>query len=193
MNDKLLRQVIGGVVLLLVLMIVIRWFNKEELPEGQTSPASTPAASAETRVYEVEPPAQPPSGAQPKSTSPEKREIALAAPDDATASAPALPEAGHERSAAASAAAVNTNVPPQPADSRGKYVVQVGSYTNQSYADALVKELSTAGYPVLIEEASMEGRKIFRVRIGPYSEETARVMSAQLNEKLKQPAAVMRR
>lgn len=188
MNDKLLRQVIGGVVLLLVLVIVIRWFNGRGAPTPTEGTAS-PAVGSETRVYDIEPSPPAQDAATPAAASPAKREIALAGPaEPATASS--------EAQSASESAAMETppaNLPPQPADSKGKYVVQVGSYTNRSYADALVKELTTAGYPVLVEEAAMEGRKIYRVRIGPYGETIARAMSTQLNEKLKQPAAVMRR
>lgn len=240
MNDKLLRQVVGGVTLLLILVIVIRWFNGRETSDsldaalqsvpGQSAMAEpTDDEGTKSRVYRLETATKAVRDSQPASSTEDK-----STPEDSAAGAPAAPDELSAALAAEGASAANQDagqvaaqstsaaqaenkqaleaaapvVTPAPAPAAtppavtskppvaqkgGTHVVQIGSYSNSVNAESLIKSLKSKGYPVQVEEAVMEGKKIYRVRVGPYSEATARQQSAALRDDLKQSVSVMRR
>lgn len=231
MNDKLLKQIIGGVALLMLLLIVIRWFNTNEAQTNTESalpldPQATETSSGdgEARVYAADEAAAsaatenavaenaqalPSDNVKTAKKSPEvvkapepvkddlSDELAAAgtpaiAPVERKAKATNQPAQAKPEAASLPAATPATNKPAN-ARAKGTHLIQVGSYSNSTNAEGLVKTLKARGYPVTVEEAAMEGKKIFRVRVGPYDEATAREQASLLQAELKQSVFVFRR
>lgn len=65
------------------------------------------------------------------------------------------------------------------AQAGGRYVVNLGSYTNQANARALVDALKAAQLPAYAEEVTIGNQRGLRVRVGPY-EQRATAESARL-------------
>lgn len=63
------------------------------------------------------------------------------------------------------------------------YTVQVGTFSNQLNAKALMERLIKQGYPAYIEEISLKDRVSYRVRIGKFK---TRNEAQKLEEKLRQ-------
>jgi len=51
----------------------------------------------------------------------------------------------------------------------GQWVVQLGSFSSEANAQQLRGQVQRAGIPCLIESLDIEGRKIWRVRAGPFA------------------------
>ena len=51
----------------------------------------------------------------------------------------------------------------------GRYSVQVGSFGRRENAETLAAELGGKGYRAFVREASVEGKMVYRVRIGPFT------------------------
>ena len=63
--------------------------------------------------------------------------------------------------------------PPEVSDkpalaTRGDWLVQVGSYSNQANAESMRKKLEGKGYRVIVTTAQVSGKSYHRVRVGPY-------------------------
>ncbi len=211
MDEKLKRQLIGGVVLLGLLVIVIKWLGSGgelELVE----PSANAQTDRETRVYDLsqldvdgQPISRPapdeasaaeadtedaaeglPPTAEPIASAPAPVEPVLA-PPPGKAITPAPPPA----QASVKPAATPASKPA--ASATGDWVVQVGSYSSESNAEALKTRLQAAGYPSELAEVSVAGRKMYRLRAGPYAEEAAaRTAAAELEVLLKQKVSVLR-
>ena len=61
------------------------------------------------------------------------------------------------------------------------WVIQVGSFSREDNAKALVEKLNKGGYTAFIEQLQDEGRLVFRVRVGP---ELTKVTADKLRDKL---------
>lgn len=79
------------------------------------------------------------------------------------------------------------------AQAGGRYVVNLGSYTNQANARALVDALKAAQLPAYAENINVGGQNALRVRVGPYSQrataESARLRALQARSDV--PASVV--
>ncbi|MCG5515831.1 SPOR domain-containing protein [Ectothiorhodospira sp. 9100] len=64
---------------------------------------------------------------------------------------------------------------PQPGSTpvSGGWVVQVGSFSQESNARAETERLRQAGFPAFVERTEAEGRSLFRVKVGPELERRA--------------------
>jgi cell division septation protein DedD len=51
----------------------------------------------------------------------------------------------------------------------GRYSVQVGSFGRRENAETLAVELGEKGYRAFVREASVEGKTVYRVRVGPFT------------------------
>jgi tetratricopeptide (TPR) repeat protein len=51
----------------------------------------------------------------------------------------------------------------------GRYSVQVGSFGRRENAETLAAELGEKGYRAFVWEASIEGKTVYRVRVGPFT------------------------
>ncbi len=62
----------------------------------------------------------------------------------------------------------NSHPPPdKPRVGLSAWVVQVASLSNHDNAQGLVKKLRSKDYPAFLEQVSVKGRNLFRVRVGP--------------------------
>jgi DedD protein len=58
--------------------------------------------------------------------------------------------------------------PPGPAAAGAAgWVVQAGSFSNRENADAVLEALRAGGFPAFVEAADVQGKQVFRVRVGP--------------------------
>ncbi|MBB5015814.1 SPOR domain-containing protein [Rehaibacterium terrae] len=113
-----------------------------------------------------------------------------------TAPAPATPQPQPQSAAPAPAAPAPT--PPaaemlHAAQAGGRYVVNLGSYTNQANARALVDALKASQLPAYAEEVTIGSQRGLRVRVGPYeqraSAESARLRALRVRDDV--PATVV--
>ena len=92
-----------------------------------------------------------------------------AATGEAQAPAPTLP--------AATPAVAPTPAPPAAAlpatAAAGRYVVNVGSFSNLDNARSLAGRLRAAGLPLTSESVDVAGKPAMRLRVGPYGDRTA--------------------
>lgn len=51
-----------------------------------------------------------------------------------------------------------------------RYAVQIGSYENRNLAEEISLYYKMQGYPTYIEEKTKDGKKYYRIRIGPFKE-----------------------
>ena len=119
----------------------------------QAPPASAASTSVPSPVPALPPPAPPqttpaPATPAPNPAAPPMRPAAAAAP--APAPAPIKP------------------APAASASANGRYVVNLGSYSNLGNADALAKRLVQRGFPVTSETITLDGKPARRLRAGPY-------------------------
>ncbi|MBG7602132.1 MAG: SPOR domain-containing protein [Gammaproteobacteria bacterium] len=69
----------------------------------------------------------------------------------------------HEKESVAAATAKKQAVP------KSGWVIQVGAFGRKSNADNLSKKLTNGGMKAYIEESSKQNKKLYHVRVGPYS------------------------
>ncbi len=211
MDEKLKRQLIGGGVLLVLLVIVIKWLGGGGVePADHPDAMPAPDGRRETRVYDlaqldaegkpraraVSPdPAQDTAEDAAEGVPPVPAPKAKAAP--AALSEPVLAPPAH-KPAAPKPAAKPAPKPAQktasvPAPATGDWVIQVGSYSNEGNARTLETRLRGEGYATVMDEASLEGKKLYRLRVGPYADEAAaRTAAAKLETLLGQKVSVLR-
>jgi DedD protein len=83
------------------------------------------------------------------------------------AATPAATPAAEPTPAAAPAAALPVSA------AAGRYVVNVGSFSNLDNARALADRLRAAGLPLTSESVDVSGKPAMRLRVGPYGDRTA--------------------
>ncbi len=66
---------------------------------------------------------------------------------------------------------------------RGDYYIQVASFNEKANAESFAKSLRRKMYKVIIEEALVEEKTFFRVRVGPFETKgiAANTMAAMKN------------
>ncbi len=57
--------------------------------------------------------------------------------------------------------------PESPAAVTTGWVVQVGSFSNRENAEGVLEALGAGGFPAFVEAADVQGKQVFRVRVGP--------------------------
>jgi cell division septation protein DedD len=103
---------------------------------------------------------------------------------EASAARPAAESASSRRASAEPAArseSVNARESPRSA-SAGGWTIQLGVFANRENAERLAKQVKGKGYPVVVNETSGSGKRLYRVRVGPASDRAA---ANALNAKLR--------
>jgi len=125
--------------------------------------APEPAAQADTGEPSTqEEPPEDETGASVEATTP-------AAPADAQSTAAAAKPAPAEKAAPPTQVAKAESA----AAPSGNWVIQVGSFGNQSNATALRDKLRADGYTTQVERVALGSGETFRVRVGPYLDKAA--------------------
>lgn len=107
-----------------------------------------------------------PAAATPPKPVPVPPPVAVAAKPAAT---PSPPPVAVSKPTPTTPVAVPPRAPPAPAQG-GRFVAQFGSYAERANADALVRDLTKAGVPAVIETLpGASGRSLQRVRSKPYA------------------------
>ncbi|WP_028920776.1 SPOR domain-containing protein [Pseudoxanthomonas suwonensis] len=151
MDTTLKQRLIGGAVLVALAVIFLPMLVQGPAPDSGVADVSTrvpptPGGEYETRELPLVPGAADP---------------ALPAP--ATEAAPAPAETAAQDAAAPAAAGK-----PDPAEAAGQWAVTFGAYASARDADTVLSRLRQAGLEGFKEEAELNGRKAWRVRVGPY-------------------------
>ncbi len=140
---------------------------------------TTPAATAPMAVAAA-PPAQVPMPvvtAQPPATAPPVTTTRPAAAAPATATRPAA-AAPMKESVKAPAVVAH---PAPPATSGAGWTVQLGSFASRANAERLVLDLKAKGFAAFSTESGSDGRKLYRVRVGPAADHaSAEALGARL-------------
>lgn len=91
-----------------------------------------------------------------------------AAPSAATAQPPAQPD-----TVPAPVPAANAAAPASPArDNQAPYILQAGAFGASGDAEALKARIALLGLNARVESASIGGKTVYRVRMGPYGTAT---------------------
>jgi cell division protein FtsN len=94
---------------------------------------------------------------------PEAQDDAMAADPAAKKSTAAVPADKTQEPAAAQAAPDKS----PPADT-SRYLLQAGSFERSADADDLKARIALSGEPARVEQAEVNGKTMYRVRLGPY-------------------------
>ena len=104
---------------------------------------------------------------------------ASAGPDDPAADA--APTVADDTSRAEAEASSSDALPATSA--QGEYVVQLGSFSDESNARGLAASVEDSGFEVMIEPLFSEQGTVWRVRVGPYA---TRDLAGEATERLRQ-------
>lgn len=149
-DTPLKQRLIGAIVLVALAVIFLPMLVKGPAPDSgvQDVPLRAPAAPADGQF--------------------ETRELPLVAPNAlASGSATGMP-AAQPVAEAASPAAETGALPPTAA--AGNYVVNFGAYATEADADAVIAHLKKSNLPGFRQQDTINGRPVWRVRIGPYAD-----------------------
>ena len=197
MEPALKQRLVGAAVLVALAVIFLPMLIQGPAPESGVAdvPLEAPAAPQgefETRDLPlVAPEGAPAEGALGMQSAPQTPAIASAATvrpaSPATVSSAPLKEA----TAATTQPLPEEKAPEAPAaiypapTAGGNYAVNVGSFGSAASADKLVTSMRTAGLAAFRESASVDGKTVQRVRVGPFSTrpqaEDARLRAGKVN------------
>lgn len=179
------RRLVGAIALALLAVVVLPMlFDPEPKPLGpevdiripdQSTPFESEMTAAEAQPPEVEPPsAAPPAGEQapveapPVSAAPAASSAPSVAPLRQPAPRPDAPSRPAATKPTPQAAAAKNPAPADaPSAARG-YFLQLGAFTNETYAQKLADKARAAGFKPVVLQRAASGQ--MRVRIGPYAE-----------------------
>ena len=157
MDTTLKKRLIGGAVLVALAVIFLPMLVQGPAPGSGVADVSTRVPPAPGGEYET-------------------RELPLLGPEAAKAAG----EAALPATAAATPAAATVNAgasdapaaatPADPAVAAGQWAVSFGAYASARDADAVLSRLRQAGLDGFKEEATLNGRQAWRVRVGPYAD-----------------------
>lgn len=121
--------------------------------------------------------------------------VVSAEPTSAPASAAAKPASAPAASARNPAAILSGAAPVStaPATDALSYQVQAGAYASMPEAEQQRAKLAMMGLEAGIQEGQVNGRKVFRVRLGPYAQKDAEEVSAQLKNAGVESALLLRK
>lgn len=157
-------------------------------PSAADQQASAPSAATESK-------AQPATSGESsaKSASSTKADQVAQAPAKETKSAPAKetkPAPAKSADSSKTEPAKTESMPKAVAD--GKWVVQLGSFSDELNARGLQKSVSEAGFKVFVEPLFAKKGTVWRVRVGPFaSREDANKATERLRERLGRDGLVM--
>jgi DedD protein len=82
---------------------------------------------------------------------------------------------------------------PVKADKDGSYALQVASLTDRSSAQQYIKRLKAKGYPAFVDRARINGKLVFRVKVGNYgSKDKAQQVATKLSAEVGKQVLVQR-
>ncbi len=187
MDQGLKERLVGAAVLVAIGVWLIPWVldGPENPIDSGTASLQLPAAEEPVpmrtqtlRLGEAAEPLTPPAAA-PTPVEPPAEAVAEEPPAEAT---PPAPEPAPERVAAAPVQAEKPAPTPAatkpaakpasgvaPTTAGGDWVVQLGSFGEESNAKRLAQRASTFGYKAEISSYRASGRTMYRVRVGPYA------------------------
>lgn len=164
--------------------------DSEEVVLKPAEEADAPASEAPT---EAQPEAAP---VAPRAAS-EERVVAQSetAPAAAKPSEKAAPAASVDLNDATQSVVlppVSAAVPEDAAPKSGKFVIQVGAFSNNEQAAAMVKRLRSGGYESFVAPGTGSGDARWRVRVGPFvSRDAAEKAAAKLKQQEKLPTWIL--
>lgn len=164
MDEAAKRRLTGAAVLVALVVIFVPMLVEEREPGGLGEPIVVPAPPEfDSRL---EPPPPPPAPADvvlplPAPEPPGGRRVEVLPEPPVTA-----PEAEPTTPAPPVAPAVPADPKPVPAGTRA-WVVQVASVNTRDGADKMQRDLRAKGYTAFVEEAVVNGKTYYRVRVGP--------------------------
>lgn len=147
--------------------------DTEPLPAtAQIEPAATPSTPVTPAVVE-----RPAAAKTPAPIAPVVRQAPVAPPP----SEPSRTDDG-SRALALLAGQSPSAAPPTPATANGQFVVQIASYSTQEDAQARRDKLRGEGVSnAFVEQGSIEGKNVFRLRVGPFvSRDSAQAAQTRL-------------
>lgn len=142
---------------------------KAEVRPQEAKPQDT--KPREVKLPEPKPEARPAPKVEPKpegTTAPAKSQPQVQAP--ATSAKPVTEPAAGKPAPAAAPAKVEPAAKPAVA---GQWLIQLGSFSAENNAQTLRGQVQRAGVPCLIEPLDIDGRKVWRVRAGPFASQAA--------------------
>lgn len=157
------------------------------VPEASSLTAATPVA-VDSEITAAEGTAEHSDPVTPSNT------VASAAPADGSTSGAA---GSIERTPARSAAAASEEAAPVARASASEappvagWMVQVGSFASRENADRLARQLKGKGFAAFVKETSNNGRRLYRVRIGPEAERDAAIALRAKLRSAGQPGATV--
>lgn len=122
-------------------------------------PAPAPAQKPKATVQETP---KPSTASKPASTHTQTQEMAPVA-NNPLVQAP-QPVASQPEKAKAKAASTPAKSTAAPA---GKWVIQIGSFSDKANAESLSKRVRARDYPVMISKFELGNRSLYRVQVGP--------------------------
>jgi DedD protein len=185
MNEIVRRRMVGaGVLAAFLLLFGVLFFKRGDEP-GVLPEQSSDLADVRTYAIDIpKVPEQPPqeilAEGPPIGTLLPAPEEKTAKPDGAGKVAKAKPAVKPAAKAKPATGPVGTPVPDV------GWSVQVGSFASRANADGLQKKLKDKGYPAFVYRNTTENPPLFRVRVGPYTQENeAQSTSQRLREELR--------
>lgn len=176
-----------------------RPFTPSELPPEEGQPLSEPPTIVRLKPVEPAPPPVKPryrvEAVPPKETGrrPATRPVPRKAPEATTRTRPpphkapprAKPPANSKKQTPAPSREKPAPRKKAPARAVSAWVIQAGSFSSRANADKLVRQLRAKSFSAFVAQATVRGKLVFRVRIGPEtSRREAEKTLARLNRKL---------
>lgn len=183
MNEIMKRRLVGAGVLTAGLLVFAALFFKNG--SGPQSPGQEqPSDLADVRTYEIDIPVIP--EREPEQILEDGPPIGtlLPAPDQKPAEAK-QPAKAKSKPTADKPKPAQDMLTATPIPDVG-WSVQVGSFASRQNADGLQKKLKDKGYPAFVYRNAAENPPLFRVRVGPYTQEAeARTVAQTLRDELR--------
>lgn len=216
MEQRLKERLVGATLLVVAGIVFIPWLldgrsTTRPVTQPLTLPQNGDAATRTKTIPLVDQRRQSQLPAQPQvelptdvDTAPVEAPVARVAPEPVAVPVPRSPAASPSaataqprptQTAAAQPPAPKAEPKPEPAPLSGDpvvgFAVQVGAFSSQSNAARLAERLSGKGYKAFVSRKVVDGRVLYRVRVGPEpTRAAAEALGARLKED-KQPVRIV--
>jgi DedD protein len=217
MESALKHRLLGAAVLIALAVIFVPMFFSNTPPKAENTTQNlnippAPERNFETRTLTVDPSSPASSTATPtipavpaRADGDKVTTVTTAAPstfEAPDATAPAKPSITTAAPAAAATASIKPMTPPPTAptpppipatQADGRFLVNLGVYSDAAHVTALVDKVKKLGFPAFAEATEFQGKTAQRVRVGPYADraaaENVRLKIKQVDEKV--PSSVV--
>lgn len=182
MNEVMQRRLVGAMVLATALLVFAMIFFKSGHEAG--APSVQPSDLADVRSYAIEVPAVPEQ--PPQEVLAQGPPIGTLLPGPKNAVRDNGKQVAKSKPAAKPAPKPESAVAPAPVVPDVGWSVQVGSFASRSNADGMLKRLKDMGYSSFIYRNAAENPPLFRVRVGPFTDQDeAKATALRLREALR--------